>query len=263
MDNNFLTNLSNNNKELIICVASVEYKQLAHNWFLNLKKIGLDNQSIVICLDFNILNYLKQNNVNCMHYSENMITTLDVEKIKNFYTLPHEILCVLIVESLFKQYNFNLVLSDVDMIFLKNPFSYFYENLNDDGDCCFFQNIDFKEVMFSTNKTLGNILFYKKTAYYKIQDAINNLNSIDMNNLDLQEIKTNFNLNIKTLNKSYFIHSSFLDVNFAKEIFEKNAYCVHYADTLDKTVKYGSNDNLKICIDRKINDMKKNNHWII
>jgi hypothetical protein len=264
MNNDFLLKISNENKDLIFCVASHEFKYMAHNWFLHLKKINLNDQSIVICLDFNILNYLKNNNINCIYYTECITGDLKINNLKNISPSNYVTILTLIFENLFKYYNFNVIYSDVDMIFLKNPISYFYEILDDDGDCCIFRDIYFKGSIYKSDYFNGETIFFKKSSYIKIKNVLEKQTSkINLFDLSFDSYKEIFNLNIKPLNRYKFVHSSFLNCNPIKDIISKNAYCVHYSDIDKDHYEFDINKILNDYIQKKINDMKKNNHWII
>jgi hypothetical protein len=263
MNKEFFEKLSKENKDLIFSIASKEYKYMAHNWFLHLKKIGLEDQSIVMCSDFDTVNYLKENNVNCMFFADDLENTVKIEQINKFYNLNHEMYLVLIVESLFKKYNFNLLLSDVDMIFLKNPLPYFNNELMKNFDGYFYQNIDRNETSIENKKIFGNIVFFTKKSFFKIQNAIQSIETLDMENLDIQGISNIFNLNLKVLNNYLFCHSSLIETKNVDLLLKDTIYCIHYSDMEINGFLKQIDYNLNASISKKINLMKKHNNWLI
>lgn len=95
-----------------------EFKEMALNWYLSLKNIQSEHLALLVCADIESYEYLQSNNVRqCIYLDSNIqnnVTGEDwVENEKNFKLLG--------LYLVFKNYDVDIIMSDVDIVFLKNP----------------------------------------------------------------------------------------------------------------------------------------------
>jgi hypothetical protein len=94
-----------------------EFWEMGYNWVLSLKKIKQEHLSLIICLDEESYQKTKELNLNCVFLNVNIQknNTMDewFENEKNYKIIgPYQIA---------KNYNIDIIVSDTDIIFFKNP----------------------------------------------------------------------------------------------------------------------------------------------
>lgn len=116
------------NRELIVTLANSNVKDMLEVWFTNIKRVGIPNY-IVFALDEEIYSFCQSNDV--------PVYKKDVEEIKedkNFESIArtggnHAVsgLKFRILRE-FLQMGYSVLLSDVDIVYLQNPFEYLYRD---------------------------------------------------------------------------------------------------------------------------------------
>ncbi|KAH6830061.1 Nucleotide-diphospho-sugar transferase family protein [Perilla frutescens var. hirtella] len=116
------------NRELIVTLANSNVKDMLEVWFTNIKRVGISNY-LVFALDEEIYSFCQSNDV--------PVYKKDVEEIKedkNFESIArtggnHAVsgLKFRILRE-FMQMGYSVLLSDVDIVYLQNPFEYLYRD---------------------------------------------------------------------------------------------------------------------------------------
>lgn len=106
--------------DIITTTVSDNYRELTLNWIANLGKFNLKDNIVIFCLDNDIYNCILEQNVKAYKLLDNVVIGdrgdwIELEK-HHKATGP-----IMIMDMLHK----NILFSDVDVIFLKNPLHYF------------------------------------------------------------------------------------------------------------------------------------------
>lgn len=110
-------------KELIVVLANSNVKEMLQLWFTNIKKVGIPNY-LVVALDDNIEEFCKSNDVPV--YRRDPDQGVDVvSKIGGNHAVSGLKFRIL---REFLQLGYSVLLSDVDIIYLQNPFDYLYRD---------------------------------------------------------------------------------------------------------------------------------------
>jgi len=103
------------NHDIICTTVSNNYLELTLNWIENLKKFKLEDKIVVFCIDEQIYNALK-NIVKCFLINKN----LDIKSRGDWIEAEKAFKCLAPLNYV-KEAKCNLLLSDVDVVFLKDP----------------------------------------------------------------------------------------------------------------------------------------------
>jgi hypothetical protein len=102
---------------IYITSLTKEFWDMGYNWVLSLKNINQDHLALIICLDIESYKELKNLNLNCVFLNTNIqknITMNDWFENEKNYKIIGPI-------KIGKKYNIDLIGSDTDIVFLKNP----------------------------------------------------------------------------------------------------------------------------------------------
>ena len=116
-EHDYIQNFLKNKSYVYITSLTKDFWEMGYNWFLSLEKINQEHLSLIICLDKESYFKLKKLNLNCVYLNteitENNTMEEWFENEKNYKIIgPYQIA---------KKNNVDFIVSDVDIIFLKNP----------------------------------------------------------------------------------------------------------------------------------------------
>uniref|UniRef100_A0A7N0TQY4 Glycosyltransferase n=1 Tax=Kalanchoe fedtschenkoi TaxID=63787 RepID=A0A7N0TQY4_KALFE len=110
-------------KEIIVALANSNVKQMLEVWFTNIKRVGIPNY-LVVALDDEIETYCKENDVPV--YKRDPDENIDsVAKIGDNHSVSGLKFRIL---REFLQLGYSVLLSDVDIVYLQNPFDHLYRD---------------------------------------------------------------------------------------------------------------------------------------
>ncbi|KAK4434502.1 Arabinosyltransferase RRA3 [Sesamum alatum] len=110
-------------KELIVALANSNVKPMLEVWFTNIKKVGIPNY-LVVALDDAIVDFCKSNDV--PFYKRDPDEAIDsVGKTGGNHAVSGLKFRIL---REFLQLGYSVLLSDVDIVFLQNPFDHLYRD---------------------------------------------------------------------------------------------------------------------------------------
>ncbi|CAA0840128.1 Nucleotide-diphospho-sugar transferase family protein [Striga hermonthica] len=110
-------------KELIVALANSHVKPMLEVWFTNIKKVGIPNY-LVVALDDEIADFCKSNDV--PFYQRDPDEAIDsVGKTGGNHAVSGLKFRIL---REFLQLGYSVLLSDVDIVFLQNPFDHLYRD---------------------------------------------------------------------------------------------------------------------------------------
>ncbi|GFQ01243.1 hypothetical protein PHJA_002268200 [Phtheirospermum japonicum] len=110
-------------KELIVALANANVKPMLEVWFTNIKKVGISNY-LVVALDDEIVDFCKSNDV--PFYKRDPDEAIDfVGKTGGNHAVSGLKFRIL---REFLQLGYSVLLSDVDIVFLQNPFDHLYRD---------------------------------------------------------------------------------------------------------------------------------------
>ncbi|KAL9682722.1 hypothetical protein QQ045_014528 [Rhodiola kirilowii] len=111
------------NKEIIVALANSNVKQMLEVWFTNIKRVGIPNY-LVVALDDEIETFCKTNNVPV--YKRDPDDNIDsIGKIGGNHAVSGLKFRIL---REFLQLGYSVLLSDVDIVYLQNPFDHLYRD---------------------------------------------------------------------------------------------------------------------------------------
>ncbi|XP_073284321.1 probable protein phosphatase 2C 55 isoform X2 [Primulina huaijiensis] len=111
------------NKELIVAIANSNVKWMLEMWFTSIKKVGIPNY-LVVALDDGILDFCKSNDVPV--YQRDPNEAIDsVGKTGGNHAVSGLKFQIL---REFLQLGYGVLLSDVDIVYLQNPFDHLYRD---------------------------------------------------------------------------------------------------------------------------------------
>ncbi|XP_061354870.1 arabinosyltransferase RRA3-like isoform X1 [Gastrolobium bilobum] len=111
------------NREFIVALANTNVKEMLEVWFTNIKRVGIKNY-LVVALDDEITKFCESNQVPV--YKRDQDNSIDsIGKIGG----NHEVsgLKFRILRE-FLQLGYSVLLSDVDIVYLQNPFNYLFRD---------------------------------------------------------------------------------------------------------------------------------------
>ncbi|CAA0813328.1 Nucleotide-diphospho-sugar transferase family protein [Striga hermonthica] len=110
-------------KELIVALANSNVKPMLEVWFTNIKKVGITNY-LVVALDDEIVDFCKSNDV--PFYKRDPDEFIDsVGKTGGNHAVSGLKFRIL---REFLQLGYSVLLSDIDIVFLQNPFDFLYRD---------------------------------------------------------------------------------------------------------------------------------------
>lgn len=270
-----------NKGPVISCPITYNYIELAYNFIENLKKFSLEKNIFFQCLDDETYNELKD-----IVYCEK--ANILEKKIKNRgdWIEAEKHSKIPLVKYILQKFKRDLFLTDIDIIYLKNPLTLFYNYYNDydiisSNDKPYFPfNLERKKDHIVTcvpiPKDYG-ITDQKKygfmngaVALYKYSDNIINkfdeIFTLDLINSYPKRIEAgaaqtiynteirHANLRVKQLSVFEIANGSLLNVDYLKKKVLENATAIHYNFCNPDPYKGYS---------QKIEKIKQNGHWFI
>lgn len=200
-----------NKSYIYITSLTKDFWEMGYNWVLSLKRINQEHLSLIICLDEESYFILKQLNLNCVFLNTNIQKNNTMEEWfeneKNYKIIgPYQIA---------KKYNVDFIVSDIDIIFLKNP----VEKLKKESiDCDFITISDKRFDPFLYNRRVNEITLLdpEKKTTTNIGSCPQNKNGIANGCFSYLNL-SNKNIKEKILNfYSVFIPNSKYYNNFYK-----------------------------------------------
>lgn len=298
-DEIFLNSYLKDKEFVFTTLMDSEYADMGENWFVNLKNLGHDKNTLIISLDKKCDEYFKGKNIPSVFLEssgageEDLITPQ--ERLSIGYDNVYK--KISFISHLIKNYNLNVILTHIDIVFLKDPIIKIKEA---------FQENDL--VFNSIKKPLVDILKFgskqanKDNTYigdtkpfreklpenfatdfslfcFKNSDNIRTfIKLLEENKEKILSLNDNFSFNnafIKFLSEAnvkftHLNHLLFLSgyilqykKNKCNKSFEKimeNAYSIHYQMTYRGDMNWGDFQKRK---KTKIEAMKENNHWFL
>ncbi|XP_057718395.1 arabinosyltransferase RRA3-like [Arachis stenosperma] len=110
-------------KELIVCLATYNVKEMLELWFTNIKKVGIPNY-LVVALDSETEQFCKLNDVPVYRRDPDKYVD-SVAKAGNNHAVSGLKFRIL---REFLQLGYGVILSDVDIVYLQNPFDHLYRD---------------------------------------------------------------------------------------------------------------------------------------
>jgi hypothetical protein len=286
--NEFLDSFTSNKTDIFITSITNEYSELAHNWFLSLKNINLNNLALVIALDEECYKYMLKNNIPSVYLNSEIKTnksTLEWKENEKEIKVDGPMF-------ISKKYKLNLFYSEVDIIFLKNPIDKIKNEIDNNQDMICLSDKRFDvfypnrkpNIISHLDKNSGRINEYGESYQSKygiynfgfsyIPYSQKNMNFWEKLTKNSDYIKkfpkfkeegnhqtilikaiNDFNISVKTLNPFEFVNGMIWNVPYLKNKIKNDCYLIHY-NGLDGNTPIESK-NLKI---KKI---KENNHWYV
>ena len=270
--------------DIIITFAFHELFDITHNWFLHLKKINLDKNVILICLEEESYKKYKELNLPCVLYKTNV-------NFKNFILNESKSVIFNIISYIYHTYKKNILYTSTDVIFLKNPFEKLKSDLLDYHVglttckvCKTLSLINNKDYNFEQE-------WYKETnmfVYLKYDENIQHILLKILTNFYYNEFENSEKINDRTYVTKYnnfLLKTLYLSIynfcnihyistyNFLKQKIIDSCYTISYQLNWDDNyiINYAEIDdqneeelNLYEKLAKfKKNLMIKNNHWLL
>lgn len=128
--NEFLVHFLKDKQYIYLTSVTQEFCEMTLNWFLSLKNIGSSHLALVVCADQQSYDYMLAHSIPCVYLNCEIQSNEKgeewVENEKHFKLLGLYII--------FKHYNVDIILSDVDIVFLKNPIEKLVSELDKNVD---------------------------------------------------------------------------------------------------------------------------------
>lgn len=258
--------------EIILTFITHEYCTLMLNWYKHLEKIGLKNNVLVVCLDQQAFDFTSKNNIAGLYIDINGLVesqTEEVVLVKKAYIEKHHICKALILGYITKKYNTNVIHSDIDMIFLKNPFPKINTIIKDDYDMGVYMDKSYKELTTGQSDETGGsgfIIFYVTPTW--LPKFISRLEQtpflIDDDNVGVAVACEHFN-NIKAYRFNSFLFTNYdiWQVEAMRSKLKNICYCIHYntsENTWNYDMSYSKINKRNIT---KVERMKQYGHWLL
>jgi hypothetical protein len=269
-DTEFLDNFVRNKQNIIIAFARMEYHEIVYNWFLHLKKHGLDTRALLICLDRDLYEFAKRKNIPTIHVNQDaVVSSINTNPVKNAWKQPFHICQALVIEHITQKYNIDLIQLDVDMCVMKKDLvEQIYLEVEPDYDVCIYTNVkfsDLRQLEISASQNGGMILLWRPLFVKKFIDNIKkgselNLDAPDTNST-LENIGEIFKIKGKKLHPFLFTNTTFWVVDDLRRVLTHVSYAVHFNMLRDVT-KLNS-DGLKDLVIQKVDLMKKYGLWLV
>jgi uncharacterized protein YdcH (DUF465 family) len=292
----YIDNFLKNKDYIYITTITEEYVDMAYNWFLSLKNIGQEKLSLIACSDKKTLLELKKYDSSI----NSICLNLNLKKNQNFSEWKETEKKIKIIIPFYIGYNFkkSFFHSDVDIFFNKNPYNDIKKFLKEDDyhiilmsdrKFDFFiperNNIDTKTISIDKKRIdIGNKLEHVLYGEYNAAFSYININDntfkklkqcysllLDNNFIkkfekgtekgSIQTISNqlyeNLNLKIKILSCFDYVNGSLWKVPYLKNKIQDTFILLHYNYENYSNVKAIEQKN------KKINNMKLNNHWLL
>ncbi|CAN6544124.1 unnamed protein product [Malus baccata var. baccata] len=114
------------NRELIVALANSNVKEMLEVWFANINRVGISNY-LVVALDDEIARFCELKNVPVYKRDPNKVIDSVATRTGGNHAVSGLKFHVL---REFLQLGYSVLLSDVDIVYLQNPFNYLYHDLD-------------------------------------------------------------------------------------------------------------------------------------
>lgn len=258
----FLDEYVKGKQYLYVTTVTYDYCDMAHNCFISLKNVNLDQNCLMVALDVECYNKLKELNIPCVLLNcslKNKKTYKDYEKIDVYAKLTST---TIILET----YKLDVIQYDIDMIFLKDPIELFREKKEQGYDIIVTSEkiitpfrADRKIIMDKKNENDHVINIYNFLKKFKNKDFNDTLTSDDIFELKQRIIQ---------FGALQYIVSNEKNIKWSK-IFKDNAYWfykyIYHSNSIfeDENLlekKINVNHLEDFCGDYKSLDEEINNH---
>lgn len=285
---NFLDQYLKDKPYIYVASVTKDYTDMARNWHLSLKNINSEHLGIVISLDKVCYDEMQKHNIPCVFYDAKIKSNstyeewLENEKISNVFGPLYII----------NKYQINLIHSEVDIVFLKNPIEKLKQELDgvdlvlaSDRRFDYFYPNRKRNIVTHIDRSNGIIREYGESyqskhgvenfgfSYMQFSEKISNffggvLPDSDIFNsypkgcedghlqtILIHRVKSlKKQIKIKTLSCFDFVNGSVWKIPYLKERIKNSCYLVHYNF---------ADDNLILKKNGKIQSMIKNDHWYL
>lgn len=261
-----------NRDKVILTFITHEYCSLMLNWYRHLEKIGLKNNVLVIGLDQEAFNFSVDNNISCLLIDQNAMvedTSKTTSMVKRAYIEKHHICKALCFGYITERYNTCILHSDIDMIFLKDPFLKIQSAFKKNYDMSAYMDKSYEEVTSGNpNKTGGPgfIIFYVTPSWLpKFTDRLSEKPFlIDSNDVGLTVLQEHFdNIKVYLLNSFLFTNYDIWSKDNIREKIKNICYCVHYNTSENTWMCDMTYDKINGRNSLKIERMKQYGHWLL
>lgn len=124
----------NGKSEIITTPVTKDYFSITRNWYESLKNVNCDHLALVICLDEDCYNLTKEYNI------PSILSIYNIQKDQNQtikdWRVHEKNVKVFDTLDICEKNNLNIITSEVDVIFLKNPIEKLKQEVFPDYDCC-------------------------------------------------------------------------------------------------------------------------------
>jgi len=279
----------NGKEQIVITPVSNEYLLLTRNWYESLKRINWDNMCVVVALDDEIYQELTNFKIPCVRSSYNITSnkTLDEWRDHEKNAKVFDIL------EIAKTYNCDIIHSEVDIIFFKNPLEKIKQEILPDYDICLISDRRFDDfyslrkrgIESYVDRSSGKVYEYGKNydfeygpenfgfsyipcteinvkfwtnlvqnSPYLKQFDISGVGDGSFQTILIKAVK-DFKLKVKCLSPFEFTNGTIWRVPYLKDKIKDSCYLVHY--------NAWDGDTPQECEKLKIEVMKENGHWYL
>lgn len=262
--NEFAKQYITGKSEIILTFISADYTDMAKNWYEHLKKIGIHDKALVICLDRDAYVYMQSEHIPSIFADENILAKAFKHPVVQF-RFKHQIAKVLILYFLNEMYpSTDLVYTDVDMIFLKDPLPALRSELaSGEYDGCVYIEKQYDDIALGHEEPCdhgGNIIFWRSGLIKEIMGCTTPLDASDPA-IGIKVFEDVFEFKLKYLNSFLFTISDIWERDFIRNMIKNTVIAIHYIMAAD--VDFLSPAEFTSQIQRKINLMKKHGHWLV
>jgi len=241
---------------IIATAVNKVYVELANNWIENLKKFNYDKNILICCLDketYDILNKKVECTLEETSYSTK--TRSEWIEVEKYYKYKSPL-------NYANRNKCNILFSDVDVVFLKEPITFFQNQCNDadiavtsdkrydtfnlkrqKDKIITVDNTKFKDWGFTDQHKYGPL--NGAVAYYRYSAKLDNIFSSFFNDYNLSKypigkesgaaqtifndfVKFNKSIKVKKISVFDFANGSLLNVDYLKRKVLENACGIHY-----------------------------------
>ena len=126
----FLDSYVQDKNDLFTTCVTYEYADMTYNWFLSLKNIGLEGLAVIVALDKLAYDFFLERNLPCVFLDCKIKSnqTYDEWKVNEKYI---KVDAPFYIKTKYKK---NIIHSEVDIIFLKNPLEKLKQEVGNEYD---------------------------------------------------------------------------------------------------------------------------------
>jgi hypothetical protein len=272
----FLKNYFNNKNFIITTGITKEFVEMTLNWFESLKRLNLHENVMIFCFDKYDYTQFKNNKIPFVLID----TEISMDSIEEDSTVKQKFEILKYLTHLLK---IDILYSDVDIVFFKNPIDKLL-SLKKDNDLIL--SINYPVNLFvkkygyinqtKNDITIENLTFnffyfpYKGIQTSNIwEKVLENLIKIRNNFIDFKSIDNFLNIKIFLLSNLEFCNFSCMFDESYVNYYIKNCFLIHYNYRnyieyfIPNIITTKNFNDLETVKNDKIKLMKLNNHWFI